>query len=90
MKLMATEIRFGIIGLGLMGREFASAAARWMHLTNLDARPVIVAACDSNANAFDWFKRPREGKKIGEWRKRADQRRRIAWLKKLRARRGWC
>ncbi len=23
------EIRFGIIGLGLMGREFASAIARW-------------------------------------------------------------
>jgi hypothetical protein len=53
---MATEIRFGIIGLGLMGREFASAAARWIHLTNLDVRPVIVAACDSNAKAFDWFK----------------------------------
>jgi predicted dehydrogenase len=53
---MATEIRFGIIGLGLMGREFASAAARWIHLTNLDVRPVIVAACDSNTKAFDWFK----------------------------------
>jgi predicted dehydrogenase len=53
---MATEIRFGIVGLGLMGREFASAAARWIHLTNLDVRPVIVAACDSNTKAFDWFK----------------------------------
>ena len=30
---MSTEIRFGVIGLGLMGREFASAAARWIHLT---------------------------------------------------------
>jgi hypothetical protein len=39
-----------------MGREFASAAARWIHLTNLDVRPVIVAACDSNTKAFDWFK----------------------------------
>src|SRR5271166_3705627 len=53
---MATEIRFGLIGLGLMGREFASAAARWSHLTNTDARSVIVAACDTNENAFGWFK----------------------------------
>ncbi len=53
---MATEIRFGIIGLGLMGREFASAAARWIHLSGLDVRPVIVAACDSNPKAAEWFK----------------------------------
>jgi predicted dehydrogenase len=53
---MATDIRFGLIGLGLMGREFASAAARWCHLTNSDARPVIVAACDTNESAFAWFK----------------------------------
>ena len=45
---MSTEIRFGVIGLGLMGREFASAAARWIHLSNLDVRPVLVAACDTN------------------------------------------
>jgi predicted homoserine dehydrogenase-like protein len=25
-------IRFGVIGAGLMGKEFASAAARWCHL----------------------------------------------------------
>lgn len=56
MRLMPTEIRFGIIGLGLMGREFASAAARWIHLSGLDVRPVIVAACDSNPEASEWFK----------------------------------
>jgi predicted dehydrogenase len=56
MRHMPTEIRFGIIGLGLMGREFASAAARWIHLLGLDVRPVIVAACDSNPKASDWFK----------------------------------
>ncbi len=39
-----------------MGREFASAAARWSHLTNSEARPVIVAACDTNESAFGWFK----------------------------------
>jgi predicted dehydrogenase len=53
---MPTEIRFGIIGLGLMGREFASAAARWTHLSNLDLRPVLVAVCDTNETAFEWFK----------------------------------
>jgi predicted dehydrogenase len=49
------QIRFGVIGLGLMGREFASAAARWMHLLNLDVEPVITGICDSNPALFDWF-----------------------------------
>ena len=49
------EIRFGIIGCGLMGREFASAAARWLHLTDMRARPRIVAVCDTNQSLMDWF-----------------------------------
>lgn len=51
------EVRFGIIGLGLMGKEFASAVARWCHLTaeNLP-RPVITAICDTgNASSRAWF-----------------------------------
>lgn len=50
------SIRFGIIGLGLMGREFASAAARWMHLLDLDFQPVIVGICDTNPALFDWYR----------------------------------
>lgn len=50
-------IRFGVIGCGLMGREFASAAARWLHLRDLDVSPQIVAVCDTNAEAMEWFKR---------------------------------
>lgn len=50
-------IRFGVIGCGLMGREFASAAGRWMHLQELDVRPEIVAACDVNPDAVAWFER---------------------------------
>ena len=50
-----TEIRFGLIGLGLMGREFASAAARWLHLTDLEVRPVITAVCDTDPDAVRWF-----------------------------------
>ncbi len=49
------EIRFGIIGAGLMGREFASAAARWTHLLDLDVRPRIVAVCDVNPATHSWF-----------------------------------
>ncbi len=49
------QIRFGIIGLGLMGREFASAAARWMHLLDLDFQPVITGICDTNTTLFDWY-----------------------------------
>lgn len=49
-------IRFGIIGCGLMGREFASAAARWCHLPGMDARPEIVAICDTNDDLFEWYR----------------------------------
>ncbi len=48
-------IRFGVIGLGLMGREFASAAARWCHLLDLDFAPQITAICDTNPKLFAWF-----------------------------------
>jgi len=48
-------VKFGLIGLGLMGREFASAVARWCHLTAMDARPEIVAICDANPAAFSWY-----------------------------------
>jgi predicted dehydrogenase len=47
--------RFGIIGCGLMGREFASAAARWCHLKDDVPRPEIVAVCDVNPDNTDWF-----------------------------------
>jgi predicted dehydrogenase len=49
------EIRFGIIGCGLMGREFASAIARWCHLLEVDFRPVLTAVCDTNPSLFGWY-----------------------------------
>lgn len=49
-------VRFGIIGCGLMGREFASAAARWCHLPEIDVRPEIVSVCDSNEAGMSWFR----------------------------------
>ena len=48
-------LRFGIIGCGLMGREFASAGARWCHLLNMETRPEIVAICDRNTALFPWY-----------------------------------
>lgn len=50
-------IRFGVIGCGLMGREFASATARWCHLLNADTRPDIVAVCNRSPEKFEWFRR---------------------------------
>jgi predicted dehydrogenase len=49
------KISFGIIGCGLMGREFASAAARWCHLPEMDVRPELVAVCDTNPGLFPWY-----------------------------------
>jgi predicted dehydrogenase len=55
---MATKsINFGIIGCGLMGREFASAVARWCHLLDMDVTPRLIAVCDSNPAAMEWYQR---------------------------------
>ena len=48
-------VKFGVVGCGLMGREFASAAARWCHLVTDLPRPEIVAVCDLNESARAWF-----------------------------------
>ena len=49
------KIKFGVIGLGLMGREFGSAAARWCHLLSNGPVPEIVGVCDTNEQAIAWF-----------------------------------
>jgi predicted dehydrogenase len=50
-------VRFGVIGCGLMGREFASASLRWLHLTQDLPRPEIIAACDTSEENLNWFRR---------------------------------
>lgn len=54
-----TKARFGIIGLGMMGKEFASAASRWHHLTSSGAAPEITAICSRtlDEDTVAWFKR---------------------------------
>jgi len=46
-------VHFGIIGCGLVGREFASAAIRWGHLVDANSRPKIVAVCDKNPDRLE-------------------------------------
>lgn len=48
-------IRIGIIGLGLMGREFASSLARWCHLLDNGAVPVLTGICDKNTATWSWY-----------------------------------
>jgi predicted dehydrogenase len=52
-------VRFGIVGGGLMGREFASAAARWIHLADIGVRPELVAVCDTSPEVLSWYERLR-------------------------------
>jgi predicted dehydrogenase len=50
------SIRFGIIGLGTMGKEFASAIARWCHLYTNGPTPEIKAICNKqNESDRQWF-----------------------------------
>lgn len=43
----------------MMGREFVSAAARWLHLPEMTIRPEIVAVCNRTLDApkIDWFRK---------------------------------
>ena len=50
-------VNVGLIGGGLMGRELASAAARWIHLDDLGVRPRLVHACDVQPQALAWYER---------------------------------
>lgn len=49
------SIRIGIVGGGLMGREMASAFARWCAFENLQVKPVLVAVADPAEAAREWF-----------------------------------
>ncbi|MBN1838152.1 MAG: Gfo/Idh/MocA family oxidoreductase [Spirochaetales bacterium] len=49
------KVKFGVIGLGLMGKEFGSAVGRWYHLVSEGPVPEIVGVCDTNPAAHPWF-----------------------------------
>src|SRR5205085_1520270 len=47
MMIRKRTISFGIIGCGLMGREFGSAVARWCHLLDQDTTSRIAQAANA-------------------------------------------
>ena len=49
------KIKIGIIGLGLMGREFASSLARWCHLVDDGNIPILAGICDKNQDTWKWY-----------------------------------
>ena len=49
-------VRIGIIGGGLMGREAASALARWFALLDFPVRAELTAVCELDRARLDWFK----------------------------------
>jgi len=49
------KVRFGIIGLGLMGREIASSMARWCHLLDDGAVPILTGICDLDRDKWRWY-----------------------------------
>ena len=50
-------LRLGIIGGGLMGKETASALARWCNLDDLPVHAELTAICDLQPAVLDWFRR---------------------------------
>jgi predicted dehydrogenase len=51
------KVGIGIIGGGLMGREMASAFARWCALTDVEVMPELVAVADLVEDVRNWFRR---------------------------------
>ena len=63
-KMERKLVRIGIIGLGLMGREFASSLARWCHLLEFESVPVLAGICDKNKDTWGWYVNNFSGLKI--------------------------
>ena len=51
-----SDVRIGIIGGGLMGRELAAVCGRWLHLVDHPVRPSVVAVADLDPAAREWFR----------------------------------
>ncbi|MDB6053294.1 MAG: putative GFO/IDH/MocA family oxidoreductase [Verrucomicrobiales bacterium] len=54
---MSSKMRVGIIGGGLMGREAASAFARWFVLEKFPVQVELVAVCDLQDSLLEWFRK---------------------------------
>ncbi|MEY3774743.1 MAG: hypothetical protein RLZZ129_1523, partial [Verrucomicrobiota bacterium] len=56
MSATSATVRVGIIGGGLMGREAASALARWFALVDFPVRAELTGVCDLQPALLDWFR----------------------------------
>jgi predicted dehydrogenase len=52
---VAREVRIGIIGGGLMGRELMALVGRWPVLVDHPVRPIVTALADPSPSAQAWF-----------------------------------
>lgn len=55
MSATREQVRIGIIGGGLMGRELAVVCGRWLQLVDHPVVPVVTAVADLNSSAREWF-----------------------------------
>lgn len=53
---MSDTVKVGIIGGGLMGREVASALARWFVLDEFPVKAELTAVCDLAEKQREWFR----------------------------------
>ncbi len=53
---MNNTVKIGIIGGGLMGREVASALARWFVLDGFPVKAELTAVCDLAEKQREWFR----------------------------------
>ncbi len=53
---MSAPVKIGIIGGGLMGREVASALARWFVLDGFPVQAELTAVCDLAEKQREWFR----------------------------------
>ncbi|HWB04420.1 MAG TPA: Gfo/Idh/MocA family oxidoreductase [Verrucomicrobiales bacterium] len=53
---MMKTVNIGIIGGGLMGREMASAFARWCALKDMPVQPVLAGVADVSPGVLEWFR----------------------------------
>lgn len=51
------KVKVGIIGGGLMGKEAASAFARWFVLNDTPVQPVLTAVADLSEAVLSWYKK---------------------------------
>jgi predicted dehydrogenase len=72
---MKQEIRFGVIGTGMMGREFAAALSRWMELLDVDYTPRIAGVAGTNPAGVEWFRSSLPGLQyaVSDYRELLDQ-----------------